>query len=232
MCCSTLAWADQCLLSPYKLAQLHQLQHCQTTHLSVFVCPAGPCACAALAKLTFLSAGFNRRADVGKYLPASLLELQIGSAPHSGIDPGSDDEVDHYWDEGSYLPPVARGGSGQPFVYSLGHLTAVTSLDYLWEDQDDWEALYLGDVLPPNTVDLWAAVEHGAALAVLHPLTELTWLGLRHGHMQASQLQSLTVLRKLEVGARELCGDRGMEARRGPANPATHFLLPSAVCNI
>jgi hypothetical protein len=72
-----------------------------TTRLTLALFPFMPCACAGLTKLTFLSAGFNRRGDVGKYLPLSLVELQIGSGPHS-VDPGSDDEVDHIWDAGSY----------------------------------------------------------------------------------------------------------------------------------
>jgi hypothetical protein len=61
----------------------------------------------------------------------------------------------------------------------------------------------------------WAAVEHEAAVAVLHQLTQLTWLDLRHPRMQASALLSFTVLRKLEVSARRLCDERGIEAREG-----------------
>lgn len=153
-------------------------------------CPSG------LTNLTLLSGGFNRRADVGKYMPVSLVELQIGSAPHEEADAESDHEDEGF---GRYLPPRARG-SNKPFSYALAHLTAVTSLDFLWEgDEEEWEALYLGDELPPNTRVMWAAIEHGAATPVLHPLTELTFLDLRHDYMQASQLQSLSVLRKLEV---------------------------------
>lgn len=101
---------------------------------------------AGLTKLSYLSAGFNRRAELSKYLPASLVCLELGSVALIS-DPDSDDEDSE--DDGDWEPRLnlARNakGTGIPFSLHLSHLTAVTRLDFLWEfDLDGWEALRLG----------------------------------------------------------------------------------------
>lgn len=159
-------------------------------------------SCAGLTKLTKLSAGFNRRAELSKYLPASLVQLYIGSAPVA-VDAASKPLVnnDDDPDVDRYLPPCAAS-TGKPFTLNLSHLTAVTYLDFLWEGaEEEWTALYLGDELPPNTRMLYAGVEHGAALAVLCPLQKLTYLDLHFSGVTAAHLQVLTCLSNLEVGA-------------------------------
>lgn len=151
---------------------------------------------AGLTKLTYLSAGFNRHADLTTYLPPSLVELYLGSAPLSSDPPAIDEQAE---DMAGILPPKSRA-SGQPLSLGLGHLTAVTYLDFLWEDQEDeWEPLYLGDQLPPNLRNLSVAVRHGAAVGVLWPLTQLTYLQLAHRNLSAAHLQSLSVLKSLKV---------------------------------
>lgn len=155
---------------------------------------------AGLSKLTELSAGFNRHAELGKYLPASLVKLYIGSCPLV-VDAASKEVDSDDPDAKRYLPPCAVG-TGQPFTLNLSHLTAVTLLDFLWEDESvDWTALYLGDELPPNTRKLYVGVEHGAALAVLCPLQKLTYIDLHCSGVTAAHLQALTCLSKLTVGA-------------------------------
>ena len=126
---------------------------------------------AGLTNLTYLSAGFNRYADLTTYLPPSLVELWLGAARLSS-DPLAAYEEDA--DMADILPPRSTA-TGQPLTLSLSHLTAVTYLDFFWEDEeDDWEPLYLGDQLPPNLRHLCVAVRHGAAVGVLWPLNAAT----------------------------------------------------------
>jgi hypothetical protein len=152
---------------------------------------------AGLTRLTYLSAGFNRYADLTTYLPPSLVNLCLGATPLPTDPPASffeDGEMD------SFLPPVAHD-TGRPLTLNLSHLTAVTCLDFLWEDEEDeWEPLYLGYQLPPNVLDLSLAVHHGAAVGALWPLTQLTYLQLGHRNLSADHLQSLSVLTNLKVG--------------------------------
>jgi len=151
------------------------------------------CVCAGLTKLTNLAAGFNRCAELHTYLPASLVRLCIGSVPlkcDAASQPADSDDPDAK----RYLPPCAAG-TGQPFNLKLSHLTAVTELDFLWEDESaDWTALYLGDELPPNVRSLYAGVEHGAALAVLCPLQKLRFLELHSSGVKAEHLKALMCL--------------------------------------
>jgi hypothetical protein len=151
---------------------------------------------AGLTKLTYLSAGFNRYADLTTYLPPSLIQLYLGSTPVSSDPPATHEEDE---DLANLLPPTSRA-TGRPLTLGLGHLTAVTFLDFLWEDEEhDWEPLYLGDQLPPNVQNLYAAVRHGAAVGVLWPLTQLTSLFLAQANLSAAHLQSLCVLKNLKV---------------------------------
>lgn len=156
--------------------------------------------CAGLTKLTKLSAGFNRRAELHQYLPASLVQLYIGSVP-AAVDAASKPvDNDNDPDADRYLPPCSAS-TGKPFSLNLAHLTAVTYLDFLWEGgEDEWTALYLGDELPPNTRILYAGVEHGGALEVLCPLQKLEYLDLHFSGVTAAHLQALTCLANLEVG--------------------------------